>query len=204
MITGVFWSTVQKYSGLVVQLVVSAVLARLIAPEDFGVVAVAMVLIIFFSMFADMGVGAAIIQRQDFTQKDWDAIYSFTVYVGTVLALLFFFASYPIADFYDNRTLIPICQLLSVNVLCSSLNIVPNALINKNKRFKFIAIRTLVFQIVSGVAAVMAALSGAGLYALLVAPVFTSVGVFIVNLRQYPLRFIPRIEMATVKSIFSY
>lgn len=204
MITGVFWSTVQKYSGLVVQLVVSAVLARLIAPEDFGVVAVAMVLIIFFSMFADMGVGAAIIQRQDFTQKDWDAIYSVTVYVGTVLALLFFFASYPIADFYDNRTLIPICQLLSVNVLCSSLNIVPNALINKNKRFKFIAIRTLVFQIVSGVAAVMAALSGAGLYALLVAPVFTSVGVFIVNLRQYPLRFIPRIEMATVKSIFSY
>ena len=66
MITGVFWSTVQKYSGLVVQLVVSAVLARLIAPEDFGVVAVATVLIIFFSMFADMGVGAAIIQRQDF------------------------------------------------------------------------------------------------------------------------------------------
>ena len=55
MITGVFWSTVQKYSGLVVQLVVSAVLARLIAPEDFGVVAVATVLIIFFSMFADMG-----------------------------------------------------------------------------------------------------------------------------------------------------
>ena len=79
MITGVFWSTVQKYSGLVVQLVVSAVLARLIAPEDFGVVAVAMVLIIFFSMFADMGVGAALIQIQDFTQTDRDDMYSFHV-----------------------------------------------------------------------------------------------------------------------------
>mgnify|MGYP003355956282 CR=1 FL=1 len=67
MITGVFWSTVQKYSGLVVQLVISAVLARLIAPEDFGVVAVATVIISFFGIFSDLGVGAAVIQNKTLT-----------------------------------------------------------------------------------------------------------------------------------------
>lgn len=204
MINGVFWSAVQKYSGLAIQLIVSAVLAHLISPGDFGVVAVATVLIAFFGMFADMGVGAAIVQRQDLTQKDWDAIFSFTIYAGGVLALLFFGSSRAIAGFYDNHTLVSICRLLSVNILFATVNIVPNALTNKNKRFKFIAVRTLVFQVVSGTAAVIAALTGAGLYALLIAPIFTSVGVFIVNLRQYPLRFTPRIEMAPIRSIFSY
>lgn len=204
MLSGIFWTAVQKYSGLVVQLIVTAILARLLTPEDFGVVAVATVLIAFFSLFTDMGIGPAIIQKQDLTRQDLNAIFSFTVWGGVLLAVLFFLASYPIGNFYKESSLVFICQLLSVNLLFAAWNIVPNALINKNKRFKFIAKRTLSLQVISGIVSVIAAYRGLGLYALLISPILTAIGVFIMNYRQYPLSFIAHPRMDALKKIFSY
>ena len=60
MIHGVFWSAIERYSGIIVSLIVSAVLARLITPKDFGTVAVVTVIINFFSIFATMGIFPAI------------------------------------------------------------------------------------------------------------------------------------------------
>lgn len=204
MIRGIFWTAVQKYSGLIVQLIVTAILARLLPPEDFGVMAVATVLIAFFTLFTDMGIGPAIIQKQDLTQDDITSIFSFTIWGGILLAVLFFAAAYPIGAFYKEDSLVHICRLLSVNLLFAAWNIVPNALINKNKRFKFIAERTLLLQSICGIISVIAAYNGLGLYALLVSPLLTSIGVFVLNYRQYPLRFRRRIHTDALKKIFSY
>lgn len=204
MISGIFWTAIQKYSGLIVQIIVTAILARLLSPEDFGVVAVATVLIAFFTLFTDMGIGPAIIQKQDLTQDDLNSIFSFTVWGGIVLAALFFVVAYPIGHFYKEESLVLICQLLSINLLFAAWNIVPNALINKNKRFKFIAKRTLSLQVISGIISVFAAYQGLGLYALLISPIFTAIGVFILNYRQYPLAFRYRVHTEALKKIFSY
>ena len=99
-LNGVFWNAIQKYSGLVVNIAVSMVLARLLTPEAFGVVAIATVLISFLTMICDMGIGPAIIQRQDLEQKDLDNIYSFTIYVGLGLSLFLFFNSWLLAFFF--------------------------------------------------------------------------------------------------------
>ena len=157
MIRGIFWTAVQKYSGLIVQIIVTAILARLLTPEDFGVVAIATVLIAFFTLFTDMGIGSAIIQKQDLTQEDLNSIFSFTIWGGILLAVLFFWAAYLIGAFYKEDSLVLICQLLSVNLLFAAWNIVPNALLNKNKRFKFIAERTLSLQVICGIISVFAA-----------------------------------------------
>ena len=204
MISGIFWTAVQKYSGLIVQIIVTAILARLLTPEDFGVVAVATVLIAFFTLFTDMGIGPAIIQKQDLTQEDLNSIFSFTIWGGILLAVLFFLAAYPISAFYKEDSLALICQLLSVNLLFAAWNIVLNALINKNKRFKFIAERTLLLQVICGIISVFAAYHGLGLYALLISPILTSIGVFILNYRQYPLQFSWQIRTDALKKIFSY
>lgn len=204
MLSGVFWTAVQKYSGLIVQIVVTAILARLLTPEDFGVVAIATVIIAFFTLFTDMGIGPAIIQKQDLEQKDIDSIFSFTIFGGIILAVLFFSVSSLIAHFYKQDSLVLICRLLSLDLLFAAWNIVPNALINKNKRFKFIAKRTLSLQVISGIISVFAAYNGLGLYALLISPILTSVGVFVLNYRQYPLTFSCRLHSDALKKIFSY
>lgn len=204
MITGVFWSAVQKYSGIIVQIGITAILARLLYPEDFGVIAIASVLIHFFSLFTDMGIGAAIIQNQDLSGKDLNSIFTFSIYVGIVLSALFFFASPLTGSAYHNGSLAGICRILSVNLLFASWNIVPNALINKNKRFKFIAQRTLGLQVLCGISAVAAAFGGLDIYALVVSPLFTSIGTFCLNYRQYPLKFTGAVEFSSLKKISSF
>lgn len=93
ILSGVFWSAIQKYSGLIIQILITAILARLLSPEDFGVIAIATVLIAFFTLFTDMGIGPAIIQNRELNQKDLDSIFSFSIWGGIVLSLLFFGAS---------------------------------------------------------------------------------------------------------------
>lgn len=204
ILNGVFWTAIQKYSGLFIQLFVTAILARLLEPTDFGVVAIASVLISFLNMFTEMGFSAAIIQNQTLIQKDLNSIFSFCVYAGFITSGIFFFSSNYIADYYADERLSVICKWLSINMFFVGLNIVPNALFLKNKRFKFLAKRTLGFQLISGAISVVAALSGLGVYSLLISPIFTSVGVFIVNYHIYPQSFVFQIQSDSIRKVANF
>ena len=204
MLKGVMWSAVGKYSGVIIQLIITAVLARLITPEEFGVVAIATVLIAFLTIFSDLGLGAAIIQRQDFGKKEYDSIFSFSIYLGIILSVALFLSSPLLAAFYNSLPLKIICQILAITLFFGSINMVPNAIISKQKRFKFIAQRTLFFQVFGGILAIIAAFYRWGCYALLIPILLSSVGSFIVNYRQYPLHFNVVLNFSPVKSVFSY
>ena len=121
-----------------------------------------------------------------------------------ILAALFFCLARPIANFYGNESLVAICGILSVNLLFVTWNTVPGALMLKNKRFRFIAWRTLVLQVISGGAAIIAAFKGMGMYALLIPPVFTGCMVLLINCRQYPMRFHWRPGLAGFRKIRSF
>lgn len=205
MVTGVFYTSVSKYIGIVVNLGVSGVLARLFTPEQFGIVGIATVIIAFFSIFSELGIGPAVIQRKNLSRHDLDGIFSLTVWSGGGIALLFFAASGGIASFYDDsESLRSICRILSINLFFASANIVPKALLYKEKRFRFIAMRSLAVQIVGGAAAISAAYSGAGIYALTINPVFSSVLLFAVNYRQNPLRLRLRPGREALGKVFSF
>ena len=167
LFSGVFYTALAKYSGVVISLVVAGILARLLSPDDFGIVAVATVIIAFFNLLTDMGVSPAIVQHKSLTKDDLSDIFSFTIWTGIGISILFFASSWIIADYYQSDTLRILCQLLSVNLFFASATIVPGAMFYRNKEFKFIAIRSFVIQISAGAAAVTAALCGAGLYALI-------------------------------------
>ena len=100
--SGVFYTSIAKYAGIVVTLVVSGVLARLFTPEEFGVVNIATVVIAFFAIFSDLGIGPAVIQHKNLDKRDLGGIFSLTLWSGAVMALLFFAASGLIASFYDD------------------------------------------------------------------------------------------------------
>ena len=155
--SGVFYTSIAKYAGIVVTLVVSGVLARLFTPEEFGVVNIATVVIAFFAIFSDLGIGPAVIQHKNLDKRDLGGIFSLTLWSGAVMALLFFAASGLIASFYDDSAeLRNILRILSANLFFAAANIVPNGLILKEKRFRFAAVRSLSVQVVGGAAAIAA------------------------------------------------
>ena len=203
--SGVFYTSIAKYAGIVVTLVVSGVLARLFTPEEFGVVNIATVVIAFFAIFSDLGIGPAVIQHKNLDKRDLGGIFSLTLWSGAVMALLFFAASGLIASFYDDSAeLRNILRILSANLFFAAANIVPNGLILKEKRFRFAAVRSLSVQVVGGAAAIAAAYAGAGIYALTINPVFSSLMLFVINYRQNPLSVHLKPGKATVGKVFSF
>lgn len=204
MMSGVFYTALSKYSGIVVSLLVTAVLARALSPSDFGIVAIATVFIFFFSIFSDLGIGAAVVQNRTLDKKDLNHLYSFSVYLGFFLALVFWACSPLISAYYNDATLNPVCQILSLSILFNTVNLVPNALLLKNKRFKFIAVRTLFIQIALGALSVGLALVGVGVYALLVNPVLGALIQFVVNYRQYPQSFFFHVDKSSLMKIASF
>jgi PST family polysaccharide transporter len=203
-IGGVFYTAIAKYSGVLISLAVTAVLSRLLTPDDFGILAVAMVFIAFFSILSDVGIASAIVQKKELSRTDLSHIFSLTLYIAVVSAILFFFASALIAAYYEEPVLENICKLLSIHLFFSIANIVPNGLLRKNKEFKFIACRTFIVQLTGGALSILAIYQGFGIYTLLIAPIFSSIAIFIISYAKNVIPFSLEIHSASIKKIFSY
>lgn len=201
---GVFWIALAKYSGIFISLGISAILARQISPSAFGTMAIAAVIMAFLDIFSDMGLGVAIIQFKDLTKEQVHSLFTISIGIATVLTALLFASSTIVARFYNDPELTIIIRWLCICLFFNSMNVIPNGMMLKDKRFKVIAIRTLFFQVISGILACGAALHGWGIYALLISPVITSIGVFTYNFYTFPQRPIWPIDTDVVKKVWNY
>ena len=201
-VSGVFYTSLAKYSGIIIHLIITAVLARILKPEDFGVIALATVFILFFNTLTEAGIGPAIIQKKEFQKKDYDALFFITALIGLFFSVIFYIISPLIGLYYDNYTLTAVCKWLSILILFSSLDIVPNNILILQKRFNVIAYRTVTVQIVCGIASIYAAYIGWGVYALLLSAVLSKVLVFFVNYLRNPLKF--SFDFSCLNGIKSY
>lgn len=204
LLKGVGYTAISKYIGIIISLVVTGILSRLLTPTEFGVIAVAMVIITFFAVFSDLGIAPAIIQNKELETKDLSDLFSFTVWLSISISFLFFLSSGIIARYYHSPVLSTICRILSLSLLFNTINIVPNALLYKDKAFKFLAQRTIIVQSVVGAIAILAALYGAGIYALLINPVLSAIIIFIITFRRYPQRLHRTFGLTSLKKIFSF
>lgn len=204
LLSGTFYTAIAKYSSIIVSIGVTAVLSRILCPEDFGIVAIATIFINFFSLISTMGISPAIIQNKTLTIKDIQNLYSLTFYMGFFFVLLFIACIPLIVHFYNSDILLNICLLLSVNVFFSVITIVPNSLFLKEKNFRFVAIRTICVQVIIGGCAIVYALNGGGIYALMVNPVLGSFIIYIITVRKKKIVFSFFFEFASVKKIFSF
>lgn len=201
---GVAYTAVAKYLNILVSLVVTAVLARLLSPDDFGIIAIATVFIGLITLLTGSGLSPAIIQRINLSKFDIESLFSFTFYLS-IIAILFFYFSVPvISKFYDSEILGNICYLLIINVFFSIINIVPNALLFKDKKFKYIAIRTIVVQSSLGVLSVIGAYCGLGIYALLINPIIGSILLFVISYRCYKIRLRLQFDLFVVREVLPY
>lgn len=193
-----------KYISMGASLVITAVLARLITPADFGLVAIVTVFTGLFSLLSDMGVGTAIVQYRDLTEKDYGGIFGFSILLAVGLAATFCAVSPLIAMFYSDGRLVSLCLAASPTLLFSTLNMVPEGLMLKGKRFDRIAVRLVVATVVSGAMAIVAALTGAGAISIVVQSVLSAGIVLVWNLITKPIRHVSLHFMAPLRKIFSY
>ena len=204
LISGVFYTGISKYAGVVISLIITAILSRLLTPDDFGIVAIATVIISFFGVISDLGIAPAIVQDKILSKHDINNLFSFTFWLSLVISSLFFLSAGLIGRYYDSHQLVTICRILSLSLFFNTINTVPNALLYRNKEFKFLAKRTLLVQFITGLIAVLAAIYGAGIYALLINPVLSAIFIYIITFRRFPQKLLTTLGLGTLKKIFAY
>lgn len=197
-------NAVSKYSNIIISLVVNAILARLISPQEYGLLAIITVFSTFFSTLSDVGFGTAIIQNRTLDRNDIQNIYNFTCYISFILMLLFGVASFAIAEFYNNERLIKIGLWMSIPLLFNSLNMVPNGILNLQKKFLEMALRNTVVYLLSGLLAVIMAFMKFGIYAVVIQSIISSFAIFVWSKCLTHIHFTIRCNKASIKKIASY
>jgi len=197
-------NAVARYSTVIMNILFTAVLSRLLTPEEYGVVAIITVFTIFFSILSDMGLGTAIIQNKELTDKDVSSIFGFSLRLGIIISIVFCVLSIPISILYHNEVYKPICFILSIAIVFDTLNMVPNALLLKEKKFQLIGIRMVVINVITGVLTIILALIGFKYYALVFQSVISSVVTFIWNYSSTKPKFQFRYDKKSIEKIKSY
>ncbi|MBL1275781.1 MAG: MOP flippase family protein [Ectothiorhodospiraceae bacterium] len=168
---GVFWTGGGQAIRQVIQVVSSIILARLLEPSDFGLLGMAIVFVGIGQLFADFGIGAAIVQSKNV--RDIELSTSFwanLIFAGLLVVGLIAIAPF-VADFYDDERVLTVLSVLAFSLLISGATVVPRAILYKNLQFGLIAKAQVVGSMVGAVIAVTLAMNGFGIWSLVAQPI---------------------------------
>lgn len=163
---GIVWIAIQNWGNQAISFVVFSVLARLLGPEAFGLVALTSIFFAFMQVFLDQGFGQAIVQRQDLDPEHLDTAFWTSVGMSLLLMGLSCASAGLIADFFKQPVLTDIIRWLSLSFLLSGLDSIQSTILTREMAFKTLAIRSLIATIAGGVVGVTMALNGFGVWSL--------------------------------------
>ncbi len=160
------WKFAERTASQGVAFVVSVVLARILLPKEFGVIAMIQVFMAIAQVFIVSGFSSALIQKKDADNLDFSTILHCSILLSVVLYLVLYLISPNIAYFYNEPQLIPVTRVLGLTLLLSAYNSVQQAWVSRHMKFKLFFYSTLSGNVVSGIVGVIMALMGYGVWAL--------------------------------------
>jgi len=160
------WRFLERTGAQFMNLIVSIVLARLIAPEIYGSIALVTVLITIMQVFVDSGLGIALIQKKNADDTDFSSVFYFNIVMCLVLYAAVFFAAPYIAKFYDDEALTGVIRVLSLSLVISGVKNVQQAYVSRNMLFKRFFFSTLGGITFSAILGIWMAYRGFGIWAL--------------------------------------
>lgn len=203
-ITNLAWKFAERVGAQGVSFVVSIVLARILAPEDYGVIALIMVFTALLDVFIDSGLGNALIQKKNADDLDFSTVFLFNLAMCTCLYLGMFFAAPWIADFYAKPEIVPVIRVLSLTLLISGFRIVQQAYVSKHLVFKRFFYSTLGGTIGSGVVGIAMAYLGFGVWALVAQQLFSASATTLILWMTVAWRPQCRFSFERLQGLFSY
>ena len=167
-LSGVIWGAMEKISLQIFGFVQGIILARLLSPEDYGLVAMVGIFILLSYTFVDAGFGTALIQKQDRTEKDYSTVFVLNLSISFVTSLLLFLSAPLVADFYKEQLLIKIVRVYSLIIFFSSLIAIQDVRLSIFLEFRKKSVINIVTTIVSGLFAILMAFLGYGVWSLII------------------------------------
>lgn len=204
VLSGVFWKFAERVGAQAVSLIVSIVLARLLAPSEYGAISLVMVFINIANVFVTSGFGTALIQKKDADDVDFSTVFYFSLFFSTCIFIILFFSAGFIAEFYEMPILKPVFRVLSLSIIIMGINSIQQAYISREMMFKKFFYATIIGTIISAVVGIVLAYLGFGIWALVAQSLTNNVIDTIILQLTIQWRPIKAFSFTRLKELFSY
>ncbi len=165
-ISGVIWKMCERVTSQLVSFVVSVILARILLPEDYGIVAIVTLFITIADAFVNNGLGSALIQKKNADEKDFSTMF----YAGIILALILYGILYFIAPFissvYAKTDITLVLRVMGIRLPIAAMNSIQQAYVARKMIYKKFFLSTLLGTVISGIVGIIMAITGYEVWAL--------------------------------------
>jgi len=160
------WMTFTKFLAQLLRWTVTFIVIRLLMPEDYGIYAMADVVMYFFALFSGAGLASALIQARNFSKIQMRQVLGLLILINLTLTLAVILLAPWIADFYQEERIIPVLYALLIGFLTVTIETLPTAMLEREMRFKTLSLIELAAATISAVVTLLLALSGYGVWSL--------------------------------------
>lgn len=166
VISSLIWKFLERGGVQGVQFVLSIILARLVTPEDYGVIAILLVFIQIATVFIQSGFNTALIQKKESDELDFSSIFYLSFFVAAILYVILFFGAPLVAWFYKSEELTKLLRVISLTLFFGAVNSVQNAFVSKTMQFRRFFFSSMGAVVGSGIVGIIMAYKGFGVWAL--------------------------------------
>ncbi len=202
--TALGWKLLERFGTLGIQFVLQLILARILDPEHYGALSIMVIFTSLASVFIEGGLSTALIQRKDVTDEDYSSVFWATFGIAGILYAVIFFTAPLIASFYEMPEIVTPFRVLALMLFPGAFNSVQIAKVSKEINFRSVFISRIGSIVIAGVAGIIIALNGGGLWALVAQSLLNLVVSCVVML--FTVRFVPRFvcNIKRVGILFSF
>ena len=203
-INGLFWKFAERFGVSGVQFILQLILARLLSPNDYGVLSIMVIFTTLANVFIQNGFNTALIQKKDTTDEDFSSVFWLTLVISIIIYVLLFISAPVIAQFYNMPTIIVPFRILALMIIPGALNSIQIAIISRKMDFKKIFTSNLLAIILSGFVGIVLAYANAGVWALVFQTLLNVVLACIVM--WFTVKWRPSLifDIKKVKELFSF
>lgn len=163
---GTIWKLLERFIGRGISLVISVVLARLLTPDDYGLIALTTVFTNLSEILIDAGFGTALIRKKEADDEDFACVFTISCGISAVLYVILFFAAPFVSGYYERPELTDVLRVMSLVLFIQAFASTRNAFVNRNMQFKLLMKCNMVAAVISGAAGITMAYLGMGVWAL--------------------------------------
>lgn len=202
--SGLLWKFGERIGAQAVSFLVSIILARLLLPSDYGVIALITIFIDIANVFVSSGFGAALVQKKDADEVDFSSVFYFSIVMSWVLYAIVFFGAPAVAGFYGKEILMPVLRVMALKLPLAGVNSVQHAYVQKKMLFKRFFFSTLIGTVGSAVVGIVMAYTGFGAWALVAQYLFNSTMDTVVLWFTVRWRPVWRFSLGRMKYLFGF
>ncbi|MBQ8776077.1 MAG: lipopolysaccharide biosynthesis protein [Treponema sp.] len=204
VISSLIWKFLERGGVQGIQFVLSIILARLVSPSDYGIIALILVFIQIANVFVQSGFNTALIQKKDSDDTDFSSIFYLSLFVAFICYLILFFTAPFIAKFYNQEILTSVIRVVSLTLFFGAINSVQSAYVAKKMQFKNFFYSSVIAVLVSGVVGICFAYIGFGVWALVIQHLVNNVLTVVVLLFTVSWRPKFLFSFIRIKNLFGF